>query len=138
MEYQSLVQKCATQLLKLTPYKITVIHALHPRDPANRVHFCSWFLQTVVECGIDPQLTFFSVEVWFHLQRYINMQNNRYWSSLNPLLTHEVAFHPVKAGVWCAVRKIDVPSFLTKQLIAKHKYMSFSSNSFLSYLSVPF
>jgi hypothetical protein len=40
---------------------------------------------------------------WFHLQGYINTQNNRYWSSQNPHLTHEVPLLPVKVGVWCAV-----------------------------------
>jgi hypothetical protein len=43
-----------TQLTKLRPYKIIVIHALQPRDTASSVHFCSWFLQTVVEGVIDP------------------------------------------------------------------------------------
>jgi thioesterase domain-containing protein len=52
----------ATQLLKLRPYKTTVIHALQPRDPASRVHFCSWFLQSVVEGETHPQLAFFSDE----------------------------------------------------------------------------
>jgi hypothetical protein len=33
----------------------------------------------------------------------MNTQNNRYWSSQNPHLTHEVLLHPVKVGVWCAV-----------------------------------
>jgi transposase len=51
------VSKCsariATQLLKLRPYKTTVIHALQPRNPASRVRFCSWFLQSVVEGEID-------------------------------------------------------------------------------------
>jgi hypothetical protein len=31
----------ATQLLKLRPYKTTLIHALQSRDPASRVHFCN-------------------------------------------------------------------------------------------------
>jgi hypothetical protein len=69
--------RIATQLLKSRPYKTTVIHALQPRDPASRVHFLSWFLQPVVEGEIGPQLTFFPDEVWFHLRRYINEQNNR-------------------------------------------------------------
>jgi transposase len=69
--------RTATQLLKLWPYKTTIIHALQPHDPASRVRFCNWFLQSV----IDPQLTFFSDEAWFHLQGYINTQNNRYWNS---------------------------------------------------------
>jgi hypothetical protein len=67
-----------TKLLKLRPYKTTVIHVLQPCDPAIRVHFCSWFLQPVIESEIHLQLTFFSDETWFHLQGYINMENNRY------------------------------------------------------------
>jgi hypothetical protein len=47
----------ATQMLNLIPYKTTVIHALQPCEPASRVNFCSWFLQSVVEGEIDPQLT---------------------------------------------------------------------------------
>jgi hypothetical protein len=108
----------ATQLLKLRPYKTTAMHALQPCDPARMVHFCSWFLRSVVEGEIDPQLTFFSDETWFHLQGYISTQNNRYWSSQNPHLTHEVQLHPVKVGVWCAVSaRIVGPMFLTKKLI---------------------
>jgi hypothetical protein len=33
------------------------MHVLQPRDTASRVHFCSWFLQSVVEGEIDLQLT---------------------------------------------------------------------------------
>jgi hypothetical protein len=78
--------RMATQLLKLRPYKTTVIHALQLRNPIHRVHFCSWFLQSIIEGEIDLQLTFSSDEAWFHLQEYINMQNNRYLSSQNPHL----------------------------------------------------
>jgi hypothetical protein len=46
-----------TQLLKDRPYETTVIHALQPIDPASRVHFCNWFLQSAVEGEIDPQFT---------------------------------------------------------------------------------
>jgi hypothetical protein len=49
----------ATQLLKLRPYKTTVIHTLLLRDPASRVHFCNLFLQSVIKGEIDPELTFF-------------------------------------------------------------------------------
>jgi hypothetical protein len=65
--------RTATQLLKLRLYIITAIHALQPRDSASRVRFSSWFLQSVVEGEIDPQLTFSS-----DLQGYINTQNNCY------------------------------------------------------------
>jgi hypothetical protein len=61
--------RTATQLLHLRPYKTTVIHALQLCDPASRVR---WFLQSVVEGEIDPQLTFFSDEAWLHMQGHIN------------------------------------------------------------------
>jgi hypothetical protein len=79
------------------------MHALQPHNPASRVHFCYSFLQSVIEGEIYPQLTFFSNKAWFHLQGYVNMQNNYYWSSQNPHLNHEVLLHPVKVGVWFAV-----------------------------------
>jgi hypothetical protein len=34
----------ATQLLEVYTLRITVIHTLQLRIPANRVHFCSWLL----------------------------------------------------------------------------------------------
>jgi hypothetical protein len=90
--------RTATQLLKLRPYKTIVIHALQPHNPASRVNFCHWFLQSVIKVEIDPQLTFISDEAWFHLQGYLNTQNKQYWSSQNPHLTHEVPLHPVTVG----------------------------------------
>jgi hypothetical protein len=103
----------AKQLLKFRSYKTTTNHALQPRDPASRVRFCSWFLQSVVEGEIDPQLTLFSDEARFHTQGYINTQNNRYWSPQNPHFTHDVQLNPVKVGVRCAVsaRRIVGPVF---------------------------
>jgi hypothetical protein len=69
-----------------------------------------------VEGEVDPQLAFFSDEAWFNLQGYINKQNNHYWGSLNPHLSHEVLFHPGKVGVWCAAsaRRIVGRMFFTK------------------------
>jgi hypothetical protein len=93
--------RMATQLLNLRSYKTTVIHPLQLHDPASRIPFCRWFLQSVVEGEIDMQLTFFLNEAWFHLQRYINTQNNRYWSSQNPHLTHKVPLPPVIS--WCVM-----------------------------------
>jgi hypothetical protein len=49
-----------------------------------------------------PKLTFFIDEAWFHLSGYINAQNNRYWSSINPKQTFELLLHDQKIGVWCA------------------------------------
>jgi hypothetical protein len=54
------------------------------------MHFCNWFLQAVHDGVLDPKLTFFTHEAWFHLNGYINAQNNMYWSSINPKQTFEV------------------------------------------------
>jgi hypothetical protein len=75
------------------------MHALQRRDPASRVHFYSWFLQSVVKGEIDLQLVLFSDEAWVHLPGYINTQNNRYWRSQNPHLTREISLHPVNVCI---------------------------------------
>jgi hypothetical protein len=119
--------RTAAQLLKLEHYKTPVIHAAC--NPASRAHFCSWFLQPVIEGKINPQLTFFT-EAWFHLQGHINTQNNHYWSSQNPYLTQEVPLHPVKVGVWCVLsaRRFTGPVLSVKQDMNR----SFLCNSFHS------
>jgi hypothetical protein len=108
-----------TQLLKITPYKTTVIHALEPCDAVSRVHLCRCFLQSVVQDEVSPQLTFFSDEAWIHLKGYINAQNNHYWSSQNPHLPNKVPSHPVKVGVLCDVSaRLFVVTAFFKETIA--------------------
>jgi hypothetical protein len=60
-------------------------------------------LQAVHDGVLDPKLTFFTDEAWFHLSGYINAQNNRYWSNINPSQTFEVPFHDQNIDVWCAI-----------------------------------
>jgi virulence-associated protein VagC len=52
------------------------------------------------------------------------MQNNCYWNSQNPHLTHEVAFHSTEVDVLCAqsARRIVVPVPLNRTLFAKDMY----------------
>jgi hypothetical protein len=117
------IARTATQLLKLRPCKTTVIHVLQPSDSASRVRSCSWFLQSVVEGAISPQLTFFSNEMWLHLQGYINTQNNRCWSSQNSHLTHEILLHPVKVGVGYALNARIVGPVLFNETINCERYV---------------
>jgi hypothetical protein len=98
---------------------------LQPRDPL--AGFIYAVLRSVVECEIDPQLTF-SDEARVYLQGYINTQKNRYWSSQNPHETYEAPLQPVKM---CAVGARTVGLvFLTNPLIAKDMYMPFPGSSF--------
>jgi hypothetical protein len=65
--------------------------------------FFNWFLQAVHDGVLDPKLTFFTDEAWFHLSGYINAQNNRCWSSINPKQTFKVPLHDQKIGAWRAI-----------------------------------
>jgi hypothetical protein len=76
--------RTTTKLLKLSLYKIPQVHALQLRDSATRIHFCNWFIQSVNEGTLDPQLLFFTNEIWFHLNGRMNMHDNQYWSSEKP------------------------------------------------------
>jgi hypothetical protein len=38
-----------------------------------------------------------------HFKWLLKSQNNRYWRTENPYAVHEVPFHDIKVGVWCAV-----------------------------------
>jgi hypothetical protein len=68
-------------------------------EDERRTHFCNWFLQAVHDRLLEPKLTLFTEEGWFHLSRYINSQNNRYWSSINKRQTSEVPLLDQKIGV---------------------------------------
>jgi hypothetical protein len=61
------------------------------------------------------------------------MQNNHYWYSQNPHLTHDVQLDPGKVGVWCAVsaRRI-VGLVFFYETITKDMYRSFLGSFFQS------
>ena len=103
----------ATKLLKLKPYRVSIVQELRPPDNVSRVNFCNWVLQNIVDGIVDPQLIIFSDEAWFHLRGHVCSQNNRYWSTENPRIIHEVPLHDAKIGVWCAVsaKRIIGPIF---------------------------
>jgi hypothetical protein len=82
----------AMKLLKLLPCRATVVHALQPRDPASRINFCNWFLQSVHDGDDDPHLTFSSDKAWFNLQGNILSENNRHWISIHEVPLHNAIF----------------------------------------------
>ncbi len=81
----------ATQQLKLKPYKIKVVHELQPGHPDKRKKYCRWFLNYSKQI-LKLDVTFFSDEAWFCLTDYVNSQNNRYWSTVNPHYHMEAPF----------------------------------------------
>jgi hypothetical protein len=55
--------------------------------------------------GATLEKTFFSDESWFHLSGYVNSQNMRMWSGVNPHYYIEVPLHSQKIGVWAAISR---------------------------------
>lgn len=108
----------ATKLLRLHAYKTTVVHSLQPADHGPRMVFSNWITNAVCNGEVDPEMTFFTDEAWFHLSGYVNSQNSRYWCSENPHISHEKPLHDVKVGVWCAVsaKKIIGPIFFNETI----------------------
>ncbi|PSN43843.1 hypothetical protein C0J52_11885 [Blattella germanica] len=93
------------------------MHKLWPRDDEKRLQFCNWILQSIV----DPHLIIFSNEARFHLRGHVASQNNRYWSTENPHLIHDVPLHDEKNGVLCAVtaKRIIGPIFFQDTINAQ-------------------
>ncbi len=87
----------AAQQLKLKPYKIRVVHELQPGDPKKHKNYC-WFLNYWKPIS-KLDLPFFSDEAWFCLTGYLNSQNNRHWSTVNPHYHMEAPLHTEKLGV---------------------------------------
>jgi hypothetical protein len=57
------------------------------------------------------------------------MQDNRYWSSQNPHLTHEVMLRSVKVGIWhAASARIVGPAF--NETVSCKKYLCVEGQHF--------
>jgi transposase len=97
------VYRAVRQYLKLFPYKVTVTHELLPADYEKRVYFCEWLGDVVQNDAGFLDTCYFTDEAWFHLNGYVNSQNTRYWSGVNPHIIHEEPLHSSKVGVWAAL-----------------------------------
>lgn len=90
-------------MLSLLPQKIRHVQVSEEGNYERRMNFCNWFLWVVYDDVLDPELTLFTDDIWFHLSGYINAQNNRFWSSINSRQTFEVPLHTQMIGEQCAI-----------------------------------
>ena len=73
---------------KYKPYKIRVIHNLHPGDANLRLFFCRWILQqTEVDRNFVSKVIW-SDESFVSSAGLFNRNNTRYWSENNPHQVH--------------------------------------------------
>ncbi len=96
------------------PYKFSICHKLNPGDGARCVKFCHWILDFASNENMFNKF-YFSNEERFYLNEYINAQNFRTWSAINPHQFMESPLDPQKIGFFCATsgEKIVGPSFFT-------------------------
>ncbi|GFT27811.1 hypothetical protein TNCV_10311 [Trichonephila clavipes] len=77
--------------------------AIHQNDRQARRRFIEW---AQIEIAVVPDFhkrILFSDEAHFWLNGYVNKQNCRIWSEVNPQVYVETPLHPEKLTVWCAL-----------------------------------
>lgn len=76
---------------KVKPYKIKVVHHLHPGDSERRITFCRWYLNKVREDPDFGKRIIWSDESYISSAGIFNRQNTRYWSRENhyPIFTRQ-------------------------------------------------
>jgi len=102
------VRRILHKYLHFYPYKIQVTHALHERYYVNRVNFCQTFFAVNYQNQELVNNLLMSDEAHFHLSGFVNKQNFRYWSAINPRELHERPLHGSKVTVWCAISSFGI------------------------------
>lgn len=81
------------KLLKLQPYKTTVVHSLLIPDCEERIQYSRWFQESIFNRLLDPELTFCSNNAWFTLSGYISSQLTDSGAQKILMLLTEVSMH---------------------------------------------
>ncbi|GFV90647.1 transposase [Trichonephila clavipes] len=77
--------------------------AIHRNDHQARRRFVEWAQKEIVVVPDFHKGILFSDEAPFWLNGYVNKQNCRIWSEVNPRVYVETPVHPEKLTVWCAL-----------------------------------
>ncbi|GFU42925.1 b-cell receptor CD22 [Trichonephila clavipes] len=77
--------------------------AIHQNDHEARRRFVEWAQNEIAVVPDFHKRILFSDEAHFWLNGYVNKQNCRIWSEVNPQVYVETPLHPEKLTVWCAL-----------------------------------
>ncbi|GFT35831.1 transposase [Trichonephila clavipes] len=77
--------------------------AIHQSDHQARRRFVEWAQNEIAVVPDFHKRILFSDEAHFWLNGYVNKQNCRIWSEVNPQVYVETPLHPEKLTVWCAL-----------------------------------
>lgn len=110
--------------LHFKPYKIQLLHALHPNDYNKRYEFCSDMLMDMAEEGFSDRLIF-SDEATFHISGKVNRHNVRIWGSENPGIVVQHERDSPKLNVFCAISsdKVYGPFFFAEKTVTGITYL---------------
>ena len=75
--------------LRLKPYRIQLLQALHDGDMQKRIEFCTFFLEKSEEVEQFFYRIIFSDEATFHLNLKVYRHNVRIWGLENPRVVVE-------------------------------------------------
>jgi hypothetical protein len=75
--------------IKFHPYKLQVVQQLNKTDKKARVAFCTAMSSLLRENPDILNNLLMTDEAHFHLSAFINKQNMRYWSPVNPKELHK-------------------------------------------------
>jgi hypothetical protein len=81
------------KLVKIRPYKATVLHRLFTPNCEARIRYCRWFQESAFNGLLVQEFTFHLTKAWFTLYGYVNSQNNSHLSTEIPHALHEVPLH---------------------------------------------
>ncbi|GFU61990.1 transposable element Tc3 transposase [Trichonephila clavipes] len=77
--------------------------AIHQNYHQARRRFVEWAQNEIAVVPDFHKRILFSEEAHFWLNGYVNKQNSRIWSEVNPQVYVETPLHPEKLTVWCAL-----------------------------------
>ncbi|GFV72711.1 transposable element Tc1 transposase [Trichonephila clavipes] len=77
--------------------------AIHQNDHQARRRFVEWAQNEIAVVPDFHKRILFSDKAHFWLNGYVNKQNCRIWSEVNPQVYVETPLHPEKLTVWCAL-----------------------------------
>lgn len=89
--------------IKFHPYKLQIVQKINERDKEARLAFCTTMNGLLRETPDILNHLLMTDEAHFHLSGFVNKQNMRYWSSVNPQELHQRPLHSPKVTVWCGV-----------------------------------
>ena len=124
------VHRVARNVLKLFPYRIRTLQALHENDYHARELFGRTLLTRVSGNPAYLNNICFSDEATFHLSGTVSRQNSRIWASHNPYEFIELERNSPKLNMWCGLlfNRVIGPFFFAEQTVNSINYLDMLEN----------